>query len=481
MKMIHFLLFKSNLILIWSIVFFLVSLVRRQRIASTNVQQMQHYGQLLDIRMSTESKSPPSSNHLPSCRVYTGLYSHFLGKNGIDSLSKRLKQILSTTSSNLVCEFLPMDIQAQLKFIEQYGNTCNKLLDRNEITGENNEVLSMYRKLISKEHTTNLAQELWKYCALSFDVEAESNNADMIAYIDIDSPLLDNFGSILDGHDSNGMVNNFAVLGDSLSQSSHSNANTIHGSLLILRKNNQYEGIAQQMIKAILSDADAVMYDPLFIAQKLYGLITRSRDEYNDGWVFLKQRCHSNPFQTNVLQQKRQVLMAETTQLSSLQTVINCPEKQIYCCDITKPNGKVVMMTRHILLPYQLIPQMENTLIPEPIQYEIPFITTVKAEVTNAQSKQSTSFFQLVLQKDCLPTSRECELCMTRSEFNAGTCKVCAKFCGCFCNLLCHAVVEEKPVSKIFTGVLPKYRRDPTRLIPRIIHQTWFEPITREN
>ena len=41
--------------------------------------------------------------------------------------------------------------------------------------------------------------------------------------------------------------------------------------------------------------------------------------------------------------------------------------------------------------------------------------------------------------------------------------------------------MEEKFVSKELTVTPPFYARDPSRLIPRIVHQTWYESIDQEN
>lgn len=550
-RILHFVLFKSNALLFLSITFFLISLHRRrQRISSSlpvpvpvhshsnpNPQEFGRYGQLLDQNefiLTNEYTNPIKSDGAPfSCRVYTGLYSHFHSENenGVDSdvdpnrttsrLSKKFQERLSMANSkssisNMISfEFVPMDMKQQLTFLETYGTICDDYhSDQNE-----NRILKKYKSLISKEHTKPLAQELWKFCALNIfrydDVTSGvHHDFDMIAYMDIDSPILSDLDFILEEYkqgDQDSMttanMKNFAVLGDSLSKLYHNDEKdkTIHGSFLLLHKNNQYKNIAQEMIQCILSDdvyhENEVMYNPLYIPKTLHHLIYKSRDEFKDQWVFLKQRCHSNPFETHVLEQERQTLGrsdAGTVEAKSaihvappVETVLNCPGNRVYCCDILKPSSNtVVMMTRNILLPYQLVPQHPMTqeekksttkMIPNR-QYEDPFITTIKEEtLTNVAQHKPKNFHQLVLEKNCLPTSPVCEFCMTNGlKYGGGTCKGCKKYCGCYCDMMCRAHVEEKPIRKVFTGLLPKYRRDPTRLIPRIIHQTWFEPITRE-
>ena len=57
-------------------------------------------------------------------------------------------------------------------------------------------------------------------------------------------------------------------------------------------------------------------------------------------------------------------------------------------------------------------------------------------------------------------------------------CTLCAEVCPRYCEELCEISVKDKPVSKVLTVRAPRYRRDPDRLVPRIVHQTWFEAVT---
>ncbi len=421
-----------------------------------------------------------------------------------------------------------MDVKNQFKFMKDHGQECYRDYD-----DDKGVVFKTYQEFASKEHTKPLAQELWKYCALAYnngDTDNGSTHYNMVGYIDLDSPLLVDLDVILNEYlteqtsnksDTKGgnLSHNFAVLGDALSPSlankykytndrEHKH-HRIHGSLLLLQLQQEYLSIVHEMIHIIISSFNTdkkIIYDPLYISQRLYNQIMESRNnndnsKLNNNWIFFQQRCHSNPFQTQIQEKRKLSNSSLTPSLSTsnnIQTVINCPSNQIYCCDIITPvTGKAIMMTRHIMLPYQLIPQSitkdehydhnENTNNYTLIQqYEKPFITTIQNQKINEQQQNQVliqkpkNFFQLVQEQNCLPTSKECGKCMSRSEFHAGTCIGCAKYCGCFCDLLCHVQVEEKAVTNVYTGILPKYKKDPTKRIPRIIHQTWFEDITRE-
>jgi hypothetical protein len=102
------------------------------------------------------------------------------------------------------------------------------------------------------------------------------------------------------------------------------------------------------------------------------------------------------------------------------------------------------------------------------------YVATVKEEVFTRPdpSPATPNFFEILKQKDCLPVGGACLKCLTTAD-----CRVCRKACGCFCNSLCREKIESKFVSKQLTVTLPSQTRDSNRLIPRIVHQTWYKEI----
>lgn len=91
------------------------------------------------------------------------------------------------------------------------------------------------------------------------------------------------------------------------------------------------------------------------------------------------------------------------------------------------------------------------------------------------------NFFDILLENDCLPTSKACHSCLKRVRDGKGhDCKACAKECGCYCKILCKIRPPEKQVVKEYQIYPPAFRKDGDRLVPRIVHQTWFEPVTKE-
>ena len=79
--------------------------------------------------------------------------------------------------------------------------------------------------------------------------------------------------------------------------------------------------------------------------------------------------------------------------------------------------------------------------------------------------------------REALP-NRSCIGCLGNDR--GANCKTCAHACPTFCQSLCTVELKEKPVKRVLTISGPQFRKAEERMIPRIIHQTWFEPVTAE-
>ena len=144
-------------------------------------------------------------------------------------------------------------------------------------------------------------------------------------------------------------------------------------------------------------------------------------------------------------------------------------------------------MTKHLLLPYQVLPSISD--LPKPLnvksghfaEEDLPYISTISERIHKRPQEQTLltpNFFETLLQNDCLPSGKECSDCLRNKK--GSNCKICASACPCYCKALCHIQIEEKFVSKSIVVSPPLYAREPSRLIPRIVHQTYFETVTQE-
>jgi hypothetical protein len=330
-----------------------------------------------------------------------------------------------------------------------------------------------------KRQQGHLAVELWKYCALS----SQEPGGAGAAYVDSSSPILvPSIPSLLT------RAKNVAVLGHSYFPS------TIHGSLLVVSADNA--AVARDMLELVVSTESAVLETtPLLLPRALYAYVAsqakapqqplRPGATGSGDWFLLEQSCHLNPLK------RRSWSSSSTTAGSwldaqSYRLAHHCPDASGFCCSILDGtrDPPLVMMTRHPILPYQVVPSESQLARPYNAETghfddeELPFVSTIRevVHVKPADYPPTPNFFETLLRNECLPDSVPCSKCL-RNKIGA-ECKRCAPVCGCYCKMLCHDPVEPKFVAKELIVTPPKYQRDPNRIIPRIVHQTYFETLT---
>ena len=369
-----------------------------------------------------------------------------------------------------------------------------------------NAALVRYDSLLSSGHS-HLADELWKYCALSASGGAG-------AYLDggFDAALLSTFrDAFLPAGAGTGTggpaVRNVAVLGDARVPLTRG---TVHGAVLVLDGSDESKQVADGMVRLLVdADSGGLVADPTLVPGELHRLIAGQVGA--DGplapgehpaprggragapWSLFGHRCH--------VEGLADLIGGGSGGRGGAGATHVCPPAAGFCCDVTDPAlDAVVMVTRHPLLPYQLLPAPSS--FPRPYRWDklgeagrpgggaeaaevaavssAPHRATLREELFDRPDKMSSTpnFFEILLSNDCLPTDRTCSLCLKQKS--GATCKSCAKACPCYCNALCETHVEEKFLSKKVRVTPPTYRKDPSRLIPRIVHQTWFEDVTKD-
>lgn len=123
----------------------------------------------------------------------------------------------------------------------------------------------------------------------------------------------------------------------------------------------------------------------------------------------------------------------------------------------------------------------------------LPFIATIRERSipvdNNNQQKKSKkessipTFYERLSKEKCLPGS-SCSKCLSDKK-NGATCTKCMDSCPCYCRELCKNKAKDKQerqpmVTKEMIVTPPLYARDPNRVVPRIVHQTWFEDLPKE-
>jgi len=147
---------------------------------------------------------------------------------------------------------------------------------------------------------------------------------------------------------------------------------------------------------------------------------------------------------------------------------------------------------------------------------DLPYISTVRLLHNHTASMptspatrfpshpaNSPNFFDILFENDCLPYRKQCHRCLKdvsnethlKNQGEEGTtqtkrklddqqmdnaCSKCQLECPCYCDVLCKVRPLPKEVVRTYAVNPPQYKKAVDRLVPKIIHQTWFEPVTKE-
>jgi hypothetical protein len=93
--------------------------------------------------------------------------------------------------------------------------------------------------------------------------------------------------------------------------------------------------------------------------------------------------------------------------------------------------------------------------------------------------RSTDNFYEILHNQNdgCPPLSSRCAKCLRKQRHGVPTCSKCKKSCACYCGKICNTAVPSKFVSKTIYVQPPKHDEKTGRLIPRIVHQTFFESV----
>lgn len=361
---------------------------------------------------------------------------------GYDAVSRKQIQSLKRVT-DIRLRWFVHDRDQQRKYVK--NNTCglprfNEFINRNQ------------------EH---LAVELWKYCVLS--------TQDNAVYLDRSSPLLIRLPDIA----SRG--SNLAVLGH------EAFPNSVHGSLLKLSPDRGY--IAKEMLTLLVkTPVEVLEASPMLVPRTLYDLIAKDagQDELQVGanrgdWHIFQQICKMNPLRR---------IEGEVMKKSSGDSfrVHTCPAKNQFCCSVVDhERSETIMMNKHPLLPFQKITEpMSRPYNAEGGFYheeELPYISIVREQKKDRPDDlpETPNLYEIFAERDIMP-DEGCLRCLHLRQ-----CETIQRKCSDYMENVCSIVPPPKFLAKDIIITPPLYRRDPSRLIPRIIHQTWYEDLTEED
>jgi hypothetical protein len=346
-----------------------------------------------------------------------------------------------------------------------------------------------------------LAAEMFKYCGLLSVSSSLSHGFQSDAlFVDLDSPLLFRIEDLLRLLPAE---HSLAVLGDPVNL-----PKTIQSGPILLLRHRHIALVAREMLRLIVeTPLDKLALEALLIQRSLYRIIESIAAEKqsqqhpaaisgplelhpgsNGGEFYLMElSCRMAPL--------RRITVGTGNRDGSQRTSVSTPEKDDdnvglfscqrrheYCCSLLhRPAKQIVMVSRQPAVPNFYVPNAgsasrlpynaEEGLFQEE---EMPFVSTVRETVVERppdQLKETPNLYEILYAANKLPRSK-CIKCLHLRK-----CERYEHYCEQYLQDVCQTPYPSKFVSKQVTVSPPLYRRDPSRLIPRIVHQTWFEDL----
>ncbi|CAB9500272.1 glycosyltransferase [Seminavis robusta] len=392
------------------------------------------------------------------------------------------------------------------QFLQANGHKCWTESTEDVLKHSGNAVVQRYDEL---EASPFLQTEIWKFCMFA------TGNGNVYWDREQVVPLLlwQDIWEMEDTSDSNKdrstalLVNHNNHADNAISASAW-----VHSSFLRLDGNNYAKTLSEHMLRLLLETEDSVLTsNPLYTYRALAQHI-QNDDKIQHLWqtncqvpstqhpadhVLVQQpKSNQNMKQSARKRRNRNVkeefnIPPEFTKLPTFG--LHCTIPGGYCCQVWNPaygNETPVFMVKHPfgttggLTKTPAIITAEKQHFPSNSDSTWSTITSVPNKVAVVPSKLETpNFFDILLQNNCLPTSQECRSCLKKATSSAGCDDQCAEDCPCYCKVLCHIRPPPKHVQAVWYVSPPLYQQQtsqPQRLIPRIIHQTWYEPLDQE-
>jgi hypothetical protein len=254
----------------------------------------------------------------------------------------------------------------------------------------------------------------------------------------------------------------------------------LHSSFLKVQ--TRKEPILREMMQVLLETSNHILDSSDLLLEKI---MYKRVQSVKDKWMIWKLTCvdladTSNPrFSDTVNIAPRKLHFTTNSDASLLQTSVTplsetfgatryCPVQGGFCCQVMDLKGESIVALQHPV--HGKVDEVGDS------SY---FATVTRHSLDDAKGvtpQMTPNFFDILLRNDCLPTQKQCHKCLKKM----GSCDDCLKECPCYCHALCHIRPPPKIIVEEWRVKLPKYKKDPSRLVPRIIHQTWYEPVTKE-
>lgn len=354
-------------------------------------------------------------------------------------------------------------------FIKSFGQLCTQDDDRRLHSSVNrNRLMETYTRLEKLSSNIKLNQradelklDLWKFCAMGIGYAfAFVDESQVLFQQDDGVHALDFFRDI---------SGNYIIQAD-LGQSSihlQSSLKVINSALIGLGQTESGRKFARSVVSVLLSRVDSLLVMDnyaLWKGREMFRLLEESKRVNPTEWNIMTVTCAGLDV-TGVY--------SDHPHGNSGLCLRNGGSP---CCQITtEPRGS--RKGSFILLSHSV----EKKTSIQDGESEDLFFSKTKIVLDSSLNQPPSLFFEIMLENDCLP-SHACHSCLSKQDGGdqKTQCAACQDPCSCYCEALCKIRPLSRNVSKKIYVEQPKRQRNAHRFIPRLIHQTYFEPITAE-
>ncbi len=376
----------------------------------------------------------------------------------------------------------------QKDFLASFGSRCTPNL--NAQYSSPNPILEIYNELDAQGDVNSrrgraqeIQRDLWKFCALGIGYASSYVDFDQV-FMSVDSKK-DIVGYLQNMEGSN----NYAVMHNFEEVEQTESMQVIHAAVIRLGQTDSGRKVAREMIELLMGiSTDALLSQNNYAMWKgleLYRLVNASMLRNSNEWILFHNQCIGLH---NVGIGDRCNHHSKTGFCSRVGGAPCCQVKH----EASAATKDMILLTRHGLESFEH--SRSHPHFPSNSEFAHSAIEKFSAQVIESKSSEehvrfqangrnlSPRLFDVLLENDCLP-SKACHHCLSKQDGGDQTsqCIACRKECRCYCSALCTKVIPHPmKVSRQCHVKIPVVKKRPDRLIPRIVHQTYFESVTRE-
>jgi hypothetical protein len=394
--------------------------------------------------------------------------------------------------------FITFNPKQRREYIQQYGNLCTSSAKQSDSSGDlvhkymqledwiTSSKQNQHNVLLNREtirQVEGVLLDLWKFCMLgnghaTMYMEEIGLGVHPLKPIHYWLEDLERYG--------NGVVE-LQIKGGDVDPEGNRQPGLVSSAVIVVQSPSGRQ-VANHMVDFIVHHQNfspelIPMNATLARSRELYKLVNEAKRKNAKEWISWKSSCHGSA-SANFEWNPRGICTRDG----------HSP-----CCHIRNSRGNLIMMLQH---PFQSSYKTQREEEEEDEEYyqieDDQFISQIIVQdhpsTGRIKPKESSylhpRFFDILFENDCLPT-HACHKCLKKIPIDPQTshltaitlseqCKVCSDTCSCYCHTLCKVQPPDHPTTKTCHVYIPRAQADSSRLIPKLIHQTWYEEVTAE-